>query len=325
MVAHIVGYARLLSMVGLAIGSAAALAQGFPEKPVRLVVPFPPGGGSDILARAIAPKTAEALGQPLVIDNRPGAGGNIGAEAVAKAAPDGYILLFGANTIAINAFLYPNLPFDSAKAFAPVGLVASAPMLLVVHPAIAANNVRELVAEAKANPAKINFSTPGSGTPQHVAAELFNRMAGVSITHIMYKGGGPALTDLIAGQTQVAMLTMASVKPYVSSGKLKAIAVATASRSQSMPDVPTIAESGVPGYEADLWYGIFAPSGTPAETIRTLNAALGKALADREVGERLSAQGFEVKAGPPDRLGSVLRADFNRYGKLIREANIRAE
>ena len=300
------------------------VAQPYPARAVRLIVPYAPGGGTDILARALAPRVSEALGQSLVVENRPGAGGNIGADAVAKAAPDGYTLVMAANTIAINAGL-GKLPFDPIKDFAPVTMLASAPMLLVVHPGVTAKSTAELIALARANPARLNFSNPGNGTPQHLAEELFNRMAGIEIQHVVYKGGGPALLDLVAGTTQAAVLTMASVKPFVQNGKLRVLAVATAKRSQAMPEVPTIAESGVPGYEADLWYGIMAPAGTAREVVQRLNEAFARALTAPEVQERLGALGFEAAPGTPERLGEIHRNDVAKYGKLIREAGIKGE
>lgn len=303
---------------------AAVMAQSYPVRAVRLVVPYAPGGGTDILARALAPRMSEALGQTLVVENRPGAGGNIGADAVAKAAPDGYTLVMAANTIAINAGL-GKLPFDPIKDFAPVTMLASAPMLLVVHPGVSAKSTTELIALAKANPARLNFSNPGNGTPQHLAEELFNRMAGIDIQHVVYKGGGPALLDLVAGNTQAAVLTMASVKPFLQSGKLRALAVATAKRSQAMPEVPTVAESGVPGYEADLWYGIMAPAGTPREVVLRLNEAFAKALNAPEVQDRLATLGFEAAPGTPERLGEIHRNDIAKYAKLIRDAGIKGE
>jgi len=317
--------AAAVATICVAMPAREAAAQRFPEKPVRMVVPFPPGGGSDILARAVAPKLSEHLGQPVVIENRGGAGGNIGSEAVAKATADGYTILFGSNTLAINAGLYPKLPFDPGKDFAPVGMVAMAPMVLVVHPLVAANSVKDLVALAKASPDKLNYSTPGNGTPHHLAAELFNRLAGVRITHVLYKGAGPALTDLLGGQTQVAVLTLAAAKPHIASGKLKAMGVASAKRSQVMPELPTIAEAGIAGYEAELWFALFAPAGTSREIVTRLNADLNKALAAPEVQERLSQQGFDIASGTPDRLGESLKADLAKYGRLIREAGIRAE
>jgi tripartite-type tricarboxylate transporter receptor subunit TctC len=229
-----------------------------------------------------------------------------------------------ANTIAINAGL-AKLPFDPVKDFAPVTMLATAPMLLVVHPSVGAKSTAELVALAKAQPGKLNFSNPGNGTPQHLAEELFNRSAGVEIQHVVYKGGGPALLDLVAGTTQAGILTMASVKPFLANGKLRVLGVATGKRSQAMPEVPTIAEGGVPGYEADLWYGIMAPAGTPREAVARLNEAFGRALTAPEVVERLAAQGFEAAPGTPERLGEVHRNDVAKYGKLIRDAGIKRE
>ncbi|MFN0161315.1 MAG: tripartite tricarboxylate transporter substrate binding protein [Burkholderiales bacterium] len=291
---------------------------------MRLIVPYAPGGGTDILARALGPRVSEALGQSLLIENRAGAGGNIGADAVAKSAPDGYTLLMGANTIAINAGL-AKLPFDAVADFAPVGMLATAPMLLLVHPSVNARTTGEFIALARATPGKLNFSNSGNGTPQHLAMELFNRMAGVDIQHIVYKGGGPALTDLVAGTTQAAILTMAAARPFVQNGKLRALAVATARRSRAMPEVPTIAETGVPGYEADLWYGVLAPTGVPREVVARLNDAFNKALAAPDVLERLTGQGFETAPGTPERLGEIHRNDVARYGKLIRDAGIKGE
>ena len=314
----------LLSCAPFTSSTRDAAAQGYPNRPVRLIVPYAPGGGTDILARALAPRVSEALGQTLVIENRPGAGGNIGADAVAKSAPDGYTLLMAANTIAINAGL-AKLPFDPLKDFAPVTMLATAPMLLLVHPSVNAKTTSELIALAKANPGKLNFSNAGNGTPQHLAEELFNRMAGVQIEHIVYKGGGPALQALVAGDTQAAVLTLAAAKPFVQSGRLRALAVATAKRSQTMPEIATVAETGVPGYEADLWYGIMAAAGTPRDVVLRLNDAFGKALAAADVRERLAAQGFEPAPGTPERLGDIHRDDVAKYGKLIRDAGIKGE
>lgn len=318
-------------MSALAIGILAAVsvgdvaAQKYPDKPIRLIVPFATGGGSDTLARVVGPKLAELLGQPVIIDNKGGAGGNIGSEAVAKAPADGYTLLFGSNTLPINAGLYPKIPFDIVKDFAPIGMVASAPMVLVAHPSVAANSVKELVAFAKANPEKLNFSTAGNGTPHHLAAELFNQLAGVKITHIMYKGAGPALTDVLAGHTQVSVLTLAPVKAHIAAGKLKALAVAPAKRSSVVPELPTISEAGVAGYEADLWYALFAPAGTPREIVQRLNTELAKALASPDVRDRLAQQGYDVVTSTPEQLGDIMKADLSKYGRLIREANIRPE
>ncbi|MFM9886014.1 MAG: Bug family tripartite tricarboxylate transporter substrate binding protein [Burkholderiales bacterium] len=300
-------------------------AQSYPVKPIRFVIPFPPGGGTDILGRALAPKVAEGLGQQVVVENRGGAGGNIGSEYVAKAAPDGYTLLLGANTLAINATLYQKLGFDPMKDFTAVTMLALGPMVLVAHPGVPAKNVRELIALAKRDASKLNFSSPGNGTPHHIAGELFNRMAGVSITHIPYKGGGPALADVLAGQTQFSFLTMGTVKPHIEAGKLVALGLASGRRSEVAPAIPTIAESGVPGYAAELWYGVFAPRGTPREIVQRLHAEFIKAIAAPDVKERVLGQGFEIWTSTPDELEKILASDFDKYARVIREGNIRAE
>ena len=302
-----------------------ALAQSFPDKAIRLIVPFAVGGGTDILAREIAPGLGNALGQTMVVENRGGAGGNIGSDLVAKAPADGYTLLFGSNTLSINAALYANLPFDPVRSFAPVGTVATAPLVLVTNPGLPVSNVRELIALAKSKPGTLNWSAPGSGTPHHLASELFNKMADVKITHIQYKGGGPAITDLLGGHTQVAILTYASVRSYITSGKLRVLGVTTSQRSALLPDVPTIAEAGVPGYAVDLWYGIFAPVGTPAPVLGSLNAALNKGLTNTEMQQRFMAQGYELRPGPADELRALLAADLAQSARVVKEANIKVE
>jgi tripartite-type tricarboxylate transporter receptor subunit TctC len=313
----------LLAAAVIVIGQAQA--QSYPVKPIRFVIPFPPGGGTDILGRALAPKVSEGLGQQVVVENRGGAGGNIGSEHVAKAAPDGYTLLLGANTLAINATLYQKLGFDPIKDFTSVTMLALGPMVLVAHPGVPAKNVQELIALAKRDASKLNFSSPGNGTPHHIAGELFNRMAGVSITHIPYKGGGPALADVLAGQTQLSFLTLGTVKPHIEAGKLVALGMASGRRSQVAPAIPTIAESGVPGYAAELWYGVFAPKGTPREIVQRLHAEFNKAIATPDVKERVLGQGFEIWTSTPDELEKILASDFDKYARVIREGNIRAE
>ena len=302
-----------------------ALAQSFPDKAIRLIVPFAVGGGTDILAREIAPGLGNALGQTMVVENRGGAGGNIGSDLVAKAPADGYTLLFGSNTLSINAALYANLPFDPVRSFAPVGTVATAPLVLVTNPGLPVSNVRELIALAKSKPGTLNWSAPGSGTPHHLASELFNKMADVKITHIQYKGGGPAITDLLGGHTQVAILTYASVRSFITSGKLRVLGVTTSQRSALLPDVPTIAEAGVPGYAVNLWYGIFAPVGTPAPILASLNAALNKGLTNKEMQQRFMTQGYELRPGPAEELRALLAADLAQSARVVKEANIRAE
>lgn len=310
---------------GLALAAAPALAQKYPDRPIRLVVPFAVGGGTDILARDIAPRLGEVLGQPIVVENRGGAGGNIGSDFVAKSAPDGYTILFGSNTLPINAAIYRNLPFDPVRSFAPVGLVATAPLVLVTNPALPIRSVSDLVAQGKAKPGGMNWSAPGNGTPHHLASELFNRMTGANLTHVQYKGGGPAINDLLAGHTQASILTLSSVKPFLDSGKLRALGVATAKRTPLLPDVPTIAESGVPGYEVDLWYGLLAPAGTPPAAVQALNAALNKVLSDKAAEARFAGQGYVVKPGSTEDLRNLLAADMERSAKVVHEANIKPD
>lgn len=306
------------------LSPAGAQMQRYPDKPIRLVVPYAAGGGTDILARTVAGRVSELLGQSLVVDNKGGAGGNIGADIVAKSAPDGYTLLMAANTIPINAAMQ-KLPFDPVTDFVPVAALAAAPMVLVVHPSVAANNVRELIAQAKAAPAKFNYSNAGNGTPQHLAAAMFSLMTGADITHVVYKGAGPATADLVAGQTQVAFMTMAAVKQHIEGGKLKALAVATAQRSRTMPALPTVAEAGVPGYQVDLWFGVMAPAKTPREVVARLNAEINRALAAPEVGERLTTLGYEAWTGAPEILGEQMRRDLLKYADIVKRGNIKPE
>jgi tripartite-type tricarboxylate transporter receptor subunit TctC len=319
------------SFIGATSAAAAAsllplsvLAQRYPDKPLRYVVPYAPGGGTDILARSLAPRLAASLGQPVVVENRAGAGGNIGADAVAKAAPDGYTLLMGANTIPINAALQ-KLPFDLIADFTPIAMLASAPMVLVVHPSVKASSVGELISEAKAAPGKLNYSNAGNGTPQHLAAALFSQMTGADIVHIVYKGGGPAVSDLVAGQTQVAFMTLAAVKAHIAAGKLKALAVAPARRSPTMPEVPTVSEAGVRGYEVDLWYGVYGPAHLAPEITARLNAEFNAAIASPEIKERLGSLGYDAWTGPPELLAEQTRRDLAKYADIVKKANIKAE
>ncbi len=299
--------------------------QRFPEKPVRFIVPFPPGGGNDILARALAPRMGEFLGQNVIIDNRAGAGGNIGSEAAAKSAPDGYTILIASNQVTINPWVYARLPFDIEKDFSPVARAASVPMVLAVHPSVPAQNVRELIALARSSPGKLNHSTPGNGTPQHIAYEVFNHAAGVKVTHVAYKGTGPAIADLLGGQVQTAIGTMASLEPHVKAGKLRALGVTTPARSPAMPSVPTIAEAALPGFEVPLWYSILAPAGTPREIVARLSAAVEQALAHPETRDRLTAQGFEVSYLGPAEMADLIRRDLARWEKSIRDIGLKLD
>ena len=315
----------LLAAACTAFAAPAALAQKFPDKPIRFIVPFPPGGGNDILARAIAPKMGEFLGQPVVIDNRAGAGGNIGTDLAAKSAPDGYTIVIASNQVTINPWLYAKLPFDIEKDFAAVAQAASVPMVLAVHPSVPANTLKEFIALAKASPGKFNHGTPGNGTPQHIAFEVFNHAASVQVTHIAYKGTGPAIADLIGGQVQSAIGTMASLEQHVKAGKLRALGVTTPKRSPAMPNVPTIAEAGLPGFEVPLWYSILAPAGTPKEIVARLSSEVARALAVPETRERLTAQGFDVNYLNPEQMSELIRNDIARWQKSIKDIGLKLD
>jgi len=267
------------SAVVLAALSPVAAAQNYPTKPIRLVVPFPAGGTTDILARAAAQKLSEALGQQVVVDNRPGAGGNIGADIVAKSAPDGYTLLMGTvGTHAINPSLYTKMPYDHFKDFVPVVLVAGVPNVLVVTPSLPVNSVQDLIKLAKEKPGQINFASSGSGTSIHLSGELFKTMTGVEMTHVPYKGSSPALTDLMGGQVQLMFDNLPSALPQIKGGKLRAIAVTSTKRAPALPDIPTMAESGLPGFEASSWFGVLAPAGTPPAVVTRINTEINKWL-----------------------------------------------
>ncbi len=315
----------LLAAACTAFAAPAALAQKFPDKPIRFIVPFPPGGGNDILARAIAPKMGEFLGQPVVIDNRAGAGGNIGTDLAAKSPPDGYTIVIASNQVTINPWLYAKLPFDIEKDFAAVAQAASVPMVLAVHPSVPANTLKEFIALAKASPGKFNHGTPGNGTPQHIAFEVFNHAASVQVTHIAYKGTGPAIADLIGGQVQSAIGTMASLEQHVKAGKLRALGVTTPKRSPAMPNVPTIAEAGLPGFEVPLWYSILAPAGTPKEIVARLSSEVARALAVPETRERLTAQGFDVNYLNPEQMSDLIRHDIARWQKSIKDIGLKLD
>src|SRR5512144_2335881 len=289
MIRFVQRFAFGLLVAGFAAG---AWAQDYPTKPIRIVVPFPPGGATDLLARAVAQRLTEKWGQAVLVDNRPGAGGNIGSELVAKSAPDGYTLEMGTvGTHSINASLYAKMPYDHVKDFVPIILVAGVPNVLVVNPALPVNSVQELVAYAKANPGKLNFASSGNGTSIHLSGELFKVMAGVQMTHVPYKGSAPALQDLIGGQVQLMFDNLPPSLPQIKAGKLRALAVTTATRSPALPDLPTIAESGLPGFEASSWFGIVAPAGTPPAIVAKLNAEVAKWLASPEAQEKLLALG----------------------------------
>jgi tripartite-type tricarboxylate transporter receptor subunit TctC len=303
-----------------------AFAQGYPNKPIRLIVPFAAGGGNDNVARLVGKRLADGLGQPVLVDNRPGAGGVVGAELAAKSAPDGYTLfLGGVGSHAINPNLHEKLPYDPIKDFAPVALLAQAPLILVVHPSVPARDIADFIAYARANPGRLNFASNGNGSSSQLAAVMFDSMAGVDMVHVPYKGLAPALSDLLSGQVQLMFSSVVAILPHIKAGKLRALAVTGTKRLASMPELPTIAESGLPGYEASSWYGILAPAGTPRDIVARLNAELGRALEQPEVRNSLLAEGAEPIGGSPERFAVHIRSEKERLGKLIRDAHIRLE
>jgi tripartite-type tricarboxylate transporter receptor subunit TctC len=298
----------------------------YPTKPIRIVVPFPAGGATDILARAAAQRLTEAWGQSVVVDNRPGAGGNIGAELVAKSAPDGYTLLMGTvGTHAINASLYAKMPYDHVKDFAPVILVAGVPNVLVVNPAVPANSVQELIAYAKANPGKLNFASSGAGTSIHLSGELFKVMAGVQMMHVPYKGSAPALQDLIGGQVQLMFDNLPPSLPQIKAGKLRALGVTSASRASALPDTPTIAESGLTGFEASSWFGLLAPAGTPPAVIGRLNGEIATWLGTPEAKEKLLALGANAAGGTPEDFAKHIAAETAKWAKVVKESGAKVD
>jgi len=318
--------ALLMCLAAGLIAGTAAMAQNFPTRPVTLIVPFPPGGGTDILARPFADALSRKWGQPVVVENKAGAGGSIGTEAAARAAPDGYTLVLGTvGTHAINQSLYRKLPYDGDRDFEAITLVANTPNILVVNPQVEARSVAQLIAYAKENPGKLNYASPGNGTPPHLAAEVFKQMAGVQIMHIPYKGTGPALTDLLGGRVQMMIANAPAVLPYVASGKLIALASTSAKRPSILPDLPTLDESGLKGYEADTWYGLFTAKGTPPEVVRRLNADVVSVLKSAEIQSFFAKQGAEVIADTPEEATAKLRADISKWGKVIADLHLKLD
>jgi tripartite-type tricarboxylate transporter receptor subunit TctC len=316
----------LAFLCAVILASGSAFGQGFPTKPVRFVVGFTPGGPSDILARALGQKLAERWSQQVVVDNRPGAGGNLAAEAAAKSAPDGHTWLLGNNSIlATNQSLYRSLPYDPVKDFAPVALVAIQPNILVVHPSLPVSSVEELIQFSKANPGKLNYASSGSGAAAHLAGELFKAMAGVDLVHVPYKGAQPALTDVIAGQVQMMFATSASVIPYIKAGRLRALAVTTAQRSASVPELPTVAEAGVPGFEATTWHGVVVPAATPVAVVTRLNEEINSALSEKDLKDRLASLGAEVSTGTPRQFADYIARETPKWAKVVKDSGARPE
>ena len=291
--------------------------QGWPSRPIRMVVPLSPGGFADVPGRILAARLSSLLGYNVFVENRPGAGGTIGADFVAKSAPDGYTLLFTGTPHVISAWVYKKLPYDPLKDFEPVALVASGPYVLVVNPQLPVHSVRELIAAAKAQPGKIDYASSGNGSAQHLVSALFASMAGVELNHVPYKGSGPAMQDLLGGQVKVSFAGIPNVLPHVKAGRLRALAVSTPQRSPDLPDVPTVAEAGVPGYQATLWLNLAAPAGTPGEIVQRLYAETAKALQDVELQQSFRAAGVEASPMSPQELASFMRGEYEKWGKVV--------
>ena len=302
----------------LAVVATSAFAQSYPSKPAKVIVPYPPGGPTDIVARVVSQKLSDQMGQQFIVENRPGAGGNIGAEAVAKSAGDGYTLLVATTAHAINPSLFKTLGYNLTKDFAPVSQLTGGPLVIVANPSVPAKNVQELIALAKAKPGTLNYASSGNGQSTHLSAELFGTMAGIKMNHIPYKGSAPALTDVMGGQASLMFDTMLSAMPHVKNGKLKAIAVTSAARSPAAPDVPTVAESGLPGYEAIAWNGLLVPASTPVDVVAKLNAELKKALDAPDVKDRFSAQGFGAAWNTREAFAKFLQAELDKWAKVVK-------
>ena len=308
-----------------ALCTAAAVAQNYPAKPVRVVVSFPPGSGADIVARTITPRLTEAYGQQFIVDNRAGASGNLGAEVVARAVPDGYTLLFTPASVASSQALYSKLGYNLQKDLEPVSMIASAPFVLVVHPSLPVKNVKDLIAMAKARPGQLLYASTGNGGSPHLAMELFKMQAKIDIVHIPYKGTPPAVTDLIAGQVSMMFANTLSVLPYVNSGRLRALAISSARRSAAAPALPTIAETGMPGFEATTWFGMLAPTGTPKEILARLTNEIRKLVQNKTVADALIAQGADPLGSTAEEFQTRIAADIDKWSRTIKAAGVKAE
>ena len=306
-------------------GAAAAQSIAYPVKPVRVVIPWPPGGGNDIAGRIVMQKVSESAGQQFTIDNRGGAGGTIGSDLVAKAPPDGYTIMVHSVTHVGNAHLYKKLPYDTLKDFAPVGMLTGQMAVLTVHPSLPVKSVREFIALAKARPNEILYSTAGNGSIPHLSMALLASLTGIQVVHVPYKGGGPQVIALLAGESQASLATVASVITHVKGGRLRAIGVSAAQRASALPEVPTIAEAGVPGYEMSPWIGVFAPAGTPKPVIDKLNAEVNKALRLPDVAQSLSAQALDPWTSTPEEFGARLKVDYDKYAQLIKLTGARID
>ena len=317
----------VLATAGMIVAPCAVMAQSYPSKPIRIVVPFPPGGSTDLLARRLGEKLSVSMGQPVIVENKPGAGGTTGADFVAKSAPDGYTLLMGVTgSNAIAASLYPKLPYDTLKDFAPVSMVVSAPLVLAVNSSTPIKTVKDYIAAARAKP--MTYGTPGNGTSMHLTGEMFDQATGVRLTHVPYKGTAPALNDMLGGSLQSMFGDFLVLLPQIKAGKVTPIAVTTLRRHPLLPDVPTIAESGVPGlekFEAISWQGLFAPAATPREVVARINAEVVKALDSADIKEFFGSQGFIVAGSTPEQFRSMIEAEVPKWGRVIRAANIKLD
>ena len=315
----------IAALVLLAFASTAD-AQSWPSKPIRIISPYPPAGANDLLARISAPKLSEQLGQPVVVENRAGATGNIGAELVAKAPADGYTLLMGqAGNLTINISLMAKIPFDPVRDFSPVTMVASTPNVLVVHPSLPVRTVKDLIALAKAKPGQINYATSGIGSPGHLAAELLNKSAGIRLVHIPYKGAAPALLDVVAGNAHLYFTSAVSAQPFIPSGRLRMVAVASAKRSPSLPEVPTVAEAGFPEFDVSSWWGVVAPASTPREVVMRLQTEIHRVIALPEIRAKLAEQGLDIATNTPEQFAAYIKSETAKWAKLIREVGVKPE
>jgi tripartite-type tricarboxylate transporter receptor subunit TctC len=317
---RILSVAVTLGLIGAAGGAAA---QQYPNKPIKLVVPFPPAGATDVLGRAIAQKMSEGLGQPVVVENRPGAGSTIGSDMVAKATPDGYTLLLASGSIAIAANLYSKLSFDVIRSFTPISMVGHVPHMLVVHPSLPANSVKELIALAKSKPGYLNAASQGNGTLSHLELEMFKGAAGIDMVHVPYKGSSNVMPDLLAGNVSVFFDSVPSSMPMVKKGQLKALGVVSAKRLPQSPEIPTVGEAGLPGFDVKNWFGVLAPAGTPKEIVQLLNAEIGKIVTSPELVQRLADQGVILESSSAEQLTTLMKSDLAKWAKVVKEANVR--
>ncbi|MBI3068856.1 MAG: tripartite tricarboxylate transporter substrate binding protein [Betaproteobacteria bacterium] len=321
-----------LALLGALFGAAGAAAwaqgaaAGYPSKTIRFVLPYPPGGGTDTIARPLAQRLTEALGQQVVVENRGGAGGAIGMEVVARTAPDGYTIVLAVTAqLAVNVSLYKRLPYDPVRDYAPITLLATGPYLLVVHPSLPVKSVKELIALARARPGDLTYASSGNGSGGHLAAALMNSMAGIKMLHVPYKGGGPALVDVLAGQVQILFATYAASRGHIQSGRVRALGVSTAKRPAALPDLPTIAESGLPGYDSGVWYGILAPAGTPREIVAKLNGEMIRALNHPEFRNLLVNGGIDPIGSTPEELGRYIKSEIAKWAKVVKDAGVRID